>query len=139
MMDERLWFRMVVCFLPPLIIVKLVGYSDNVSILNKTSTAVLLMGVALYVFWGRLRGLSSQAEVDVEHEAGGTEHVDEASMSFEPPGASQFAMMAELRTLCQEPERESDRLIAMEFAVNPQISYAEATRSALARKSILEK
>lgn len=139
MMDERLWFRMIVCFLPPLIIVKLAGYSDNVSLLNRTSTAVLLTGVALYVFWGRLRGWTAQEENDAEQEAGVSEYPVVSDVPTEQPGGIQLAMLAELRGLCQELERESEKLIAIELAVSPEISYSEATRRAIARKSILAK
>lgn len=139
MMDERLWFRMIVCFLPPLIIVKLAGYSDNVSLLNRTSTAVLLTGVALYVFWGRLRGWTAQEENDAEQEAGVSEYTAVSDVPTEQPGGIQLAMLAELRGLCQELERESEKLIAIELAVSPKISYSEATRRAIARKSILAK
>jgi hypothetical protein len=140
MMDECLWFRMIVCFLPSLVIVKLVGYSGDDSFLNKTSTAVLLIGVAVYVFWGRLRGWSAPADAEEVQEAAASEcTIGAVAAGDDVPGGQQLDMLAELRGLCQESERESDRLIAMEVAVNPQLSYAEATRSAIARKRILEK
>jgi hypothetical protein len=139
MMDERLWFRMVVCFLPPLIIVKLASYSDNVSLLNKTSTGVLVLGVALYVFWGRLRSWTAGEENDAGQDGGVSEYAGVVDVTEEQPGGIQLAMLAELRGLCQEPERESEKLIAIELAVNAKISYAEATRRAIARKSILAK
>jgi len=140
MMDDRLWFRMVVCFLPALVIVKLVGYIDGDSLANKVSTAVLLIGVALYVFWGRIRGWparesddSTQEEVasDVQHSA--------YAANADVPGHVLVEMLAELRGLCHDVESESDRLVAMEIMVNSELSYAEATRSAIARKLIFNK
>lgn len=140
MMDERLWFRMIVCFLPPLVIVKLVGYADDGSFMNKASTAVLLLGVTLYVFWGRLRGWSAPAgESEIQAVEEGDVSVSAADASADVSGQFQLEMLDELRALCQEAERESDRLIATELAVNPHLSYAEATRSAIARKRIFDK
>jgi len=140
MMDERLWFRMIVCFLPPLIIVKLSGYTDESAVLNKFSTGVLLLGVAVYVFWARLRGWSVPTTDDALQEteaSAATQLADE--FIVDQHGREQSEMLAELRGLCRETERESDRLIAMELAVNPQLSYAEATRNAITRKRITDK
>lgn len=138
MMDDHLWFRMLVCFLPPLIIVKLIGYFDNGLLLNKAPTAVLLIGVALYVFWERVRGLMTPGEDDAEQETATFELASAAGgIGNEPQGRFQLEMLAELRGLCQETERESERLIAVEVTINPQISYLEATRSAIARKRLL--
>lgn len=141
MMDERLWFRMVVCFLPPLVLVKLIGYADDESFLNKASTAILLIFVALYVFWPKLRGWSRPAEEGDAIDEGLDEGIESitGTSADRVDAHDQVGMLAELRALCQEPERESDRLIAMEVAVNPHLSYAEATRSAIARKRMLVK
>lgn len=141
MMDERLWFRMIVCFMPPLVIVKLVGYAGEDSLLNKVSTGVLLIGVAAYIFWGRLRSWTKPAEVDdfeddvQANDAGERTVVSGADVS----GQQQLEMLSELRGLCREVQGESVELIALELAVNPQLSFAEATRSAIARRRILEK
>jgi hypothetical protein len=140
MMDERLWFRMIVCFLPPLVFVKLSGYADEGAFLGKASTAVLLLGVALYIFWPRLRGWGAPVDED---DAGDMEAEDiapaAAGGSVNVSGRVQVELLTELRGLCQESDRDSDRLIAMEIAVNPQLSYADATRSAINRKRILSK
>jgi hypothetical protein len=140
MMDERLWFRMVVCFLPTLVIVKLVGYIDGGSLVNKVSTGVLLIGVALYVFWGRIRGWSG-AENDDASQDNAASDVELAAdtANADVPGHVQVEMLAELRSLCHEVESESYRLIAVEIAVNQKLSYAEATQSAIARKRIVDK
>lgn len=140
MMDERLWFRMIVCFLPALVIVKLVGYIDGGSLANKASTGVLLVGVALYVFWGRLREWSTPVDDDtLQAENASSFDLPSAEANADLPGHVQLELLEDLRALCLEAERESDRLIAVELAVNPRLSYAEATRSAIARKRIFEK
>jgi hypothetical protein len=140
MMEERLWFRMIVCFLPPLVFVKLAGYADEGAFLGKAATAVLLLGVAMYVFWPRLRGWATPVDED---DAQDMEAEDIAPIaagdSGNVSGRVQVDLLTELRGLCQESDRDSDRLIAMEIAVNPQLSYAEATRSAINRKRILAK
>jgi hypothetical protein len=140
MMDDRLWFRMVVCFLPALVIVKLVGYIDGGSLVNKVSTGVLLIGVALYVFWGRIRGWSAPESEDASHDEGASDvQLSAHAASADVPGQVQVEMLVELRALCHEVESESDRLVATEIAVNPKLSYAEATQSAIARKRIFGK
>lgn len=140
MMDDRLWFRMVVCFLPALVIVKLVGYIDGGSLVNKVSTGVLLIGVALYVFWGRIRDWSTPESNDAYQDEGANDgQLSYYEASADVPGHVQVEMLVELRALCHEVESESDRLIAVEIAVNPKLSYAEATRSAIARKRISDK
>lgn len=137
-MDERLWFRMIVCMLPGLVAAKLSGSSVDGSLLNNMGTAVLVIGVALYAFWGRLRGLSKGDEAYVEpDDAAEHEIASQASrVGGGMSGKEQLLVLAELRTLCQEADRESDRLIALEIAVNPNFSFADATKSALARRRI---
>lgn len=136
MMDERLWFRMIVCMLPGLVAAKLFGVSGDSSFLTNIGTAVLVVGVALYAFWGRIRGLSNVDEADVELEGNAEEarEILTSDKQWSVSGKEQLDILAELRTLCQEVDRESDRLIAQEIAVNPRLSFAEATKSALARR-----
>lgn len=138
-MDERLWFRMVVCFLPGLVLVKLAGYGSDGSFANIVAGAVLVLGVSLYIFWGRIRGFAAQGEVGNGLAAEEVNNGDTAVERTNPDvsGREQLDMLTELRGFCQEGERESDRLIATELAVNPQLSFSEATRSALARRKIL--
>lgn len=140
-MDEQLWFRMLVCFLPPLVIVKLIGYLDEDLFLNKASTAVLLFFVGLYVAWPRLRALWPQAAVSDENEGcpGSAIPTPADGLTIDVPGSDQLAMLSELRFLCNEGDSESLRLIAVELAVNPMISFEHATRSAIARKKMASK
>ena len=139
MMDERLWFRMIVCMLPGLVAAKLVGFSDSGSFLSNIGTAVLIIGIALYAFWARIRGFSNVADAEVEHEDDTQTNEVFPNGRADVSGQEQFDMLAEMRALCQEADRESDRLIALELAVNPNLSFAEATRSALERRRILGK
>lgn len=138
MMDERLWFRMIVCMLPGLVAAKLVSAADDSSFVNNVATAVLVIGVLVYVLWGRIRGISNREETDVEQQDAASDvHEHAAPHAAESLSArEQLAILSELRALCQEAERESDRLIAIEIAVNPSLSFAEATRNAAARRRI---
>jgi hypothetical protein len=138
MMDERLWFRMIVCFLPGLVLLKLFGYSADGSLAGMLTAAVLIIGVAIYLLWGRIRGISpgGEGEDGVEEERVESDALAVRSTP-EVSGLEQIAVLTELRSLCGEAERESDRLIAMEIQVNPKMSFSEAAQSALARRRIL--
>jgi hypothetical protein len=140
-MDERLWFRMVVCFLPGLVAGKLATSAAPGTGTSALAGALLVIGVSIYAFWNRIRGMSAPPEDDeLEQEAAGE---DGAAVPMGTravkSGREQLAMLAELRALCGEEERESDRLIAVEVAVSPDISFAQATKSALARRTIVGK
>lgn len=138
MMDERLWFRMIVCFLPGLVLLKLFGYSADGSLAGMLTAAVLIIGVAIYLLWGRIRSISPEGEDEDGVEEESLES-DELAVRSAPEvsGVEQLAVLTELRSLCGEAERESDRLIAMEIQVNPQMSFPQAVQSALARRRIL--
>jgi len=141
MMDERLWFRMVVCFLPGLVLLKLAGYRPEGSFANTVSAVVLILGISLYACWGRIRGFAAQGNEDTSLAEDEVNSRDTPVERTDPDVSSseQIDMLAQLRGLCQEGERESDRLIATEIAVNPQLSFFEATKGALARRKILGK
>lgn len=102
------------------------------------TAAVLIIGVAIYLLWGRIRGISSagEGEEENEEESLGSDTLAVRSAP-EVSGLEQLAVLRELRSLCGEAERESDRLIAMEIQVNPKMSFSEAAQSALARRRIL--
>lgn len=138
MMDERLWFRMTVCFLPGLVLLKLFGYSADGSLAGMLAAAVLIIGVAIYMLWGRIRGISLEGEGEdgVKEESAKSDALAVRSAP-EVSGLEQLAVLTELRSLCNEAERESDRLIAMEIQVNPELSFSEAAQIALARRRIL--
>lgn len=138
-MDDRQWFRMVVCFLPGLIFVKLSAYFADHSMMNWVATFLLLAGVAVYLAWGSIRRIFSpddDADTDLLDYAGGESGMPGEAMSAELPGREQLLLLAELRAICEDEERESDRLIAKEIAVNPKLTFSEATRSALERRRI---
>ena len=135
MMDERQWFRMIVCFTPGLIVTKLSGYQSSESLLSTVGTVLLVAGVSLYFFWARIRAQPSAEEVEVEAEAPAVEEARVAPADY-VSGPEQMSILSELRSLCGELERESDRLIAIEIQLNPNLSFSDAARTALARRKI---
>lgn len=138
MMDERQWFRMIVCFTPGLIVTKLSGYQSSESLLSTVGMVLLVAGVSLYFFWGRIRAQPSAEEVEGESdntEAPAFEEAWAAPVAY-GSGPEQMSILSELRSLCGEQERESDRLIAIEIQLNPNLSFADAVRTALARRKI---
>lgn len=135
LLDERHWLRMIACFLPGLVAGKLAGYFPDSSVFAGASTVLLVLGVAVYLCWFRLRPKQEE-----ESESENEEDVQAvAPRNDGASGAEVLETLAALRAKCGEPERESDRLIAIELSVNPQQSFAEAARSALARRLILSK
>jgi ABC-type nickel/cobalt efflux system permease component RcnA len=136
LMDERPWLRMLVCFTPGLVIGKLAAYQPAGSVLSIVSTVLLIIGVGLYLAWGRLRAKLAPGDVSDDEVVAELDDVPVAAAAAQASASEQLHSLAELRALCGEAERESDRLISLELKVNPQLSFAEATRSALARKKL---
>jgi hypothetical protein len=139
-MDERQWFRMVVCFLPGLVAGKLATSAAPGTGASALAGALLVIGVSIYAFWNRIRAMSAPAVDDeLDQEAAGGDGVSAVPLAARAVESSreQLAMLSELRALCGEEERESDRLIAVEVAVSPDISFAQAIRNALARRTIV--
>lgn len=140
MMDERQWFRMLICFLPGLILGKLAGSQEPGSFLSVVASVILVGGVVSFVMWNRLRAKFQPEQADETEEEVGTS-IESAPAAYQNvvPGTFQLADLAELRAMCNEQEPESMQLIAMELMVNPQLTFAEATKAALSRRKILGK
>lgn len=140
-MDESQWFRMVVCFLPGLVFVKLAGNSTDGSLLSWVSTVLMLTGFSIYLSWGKIRSL---IRPEVGDENGLEEQQDMESSSSaaythaDVTGKEQLDMIVALQMLCGEEMQESLRLISIEIAVNPRLSFSDATSSALERRKISE-
>jgi hypothetical protein len=140
-MDQRQWFRMLVCFLPGLVLGKLAGTQDAGSFLSLIASAILVVGIVTFVMWNRVRA-RFQPEPDADTDAAMEAVVEDAPAALAPtevPGEALLADLAELRALCGEQEPESIRLIATELMVNPGTSFAVATRAALSRRRVLGK
>lgn len=137
-MDEKLWLRMLVCFLPGLVVGKLAGQFPG-AVLGVTGTVLLVVGVAIFTMWNRLRKLGSDENDEVVE---GEEDVVEAK-----PGAR--AAAAESRSSADTANAMGELLklfggngelmveaIKTESLVNPALSYGEAVELALRRKRL---
>lgn len=138
-MDELQWFRMVVCFLPGLVFVKLAANSADGSIISWVSTAMLLVGFAIYLSWRKIRVLMMpdiEDEIESENQQDLASPPSAAYTHSDVSGQEQLDMIVQLQKLCGEEMQESLRLISIEIAVNPRLPFSEATSSALARREI---
>jgi nucleotide-binding universal stress UspA family protein len=99
-MDEKIWLRMLVCFLPGLAIGKLAGQHPS-AILGVLGTVLLIVGVGAFLMWARLRGvLVDEEEHEDEDVAGQAEAVIPALYAAEPrSGAETAKLMTELLEL----------------------------------------
>lgn len=140
-MDDVQWFRMIICFLPGLVIVKLFGSVGNTTVGNWISTVFLVGGVALYVLWGPIRRVVDRQDHSLEEDDGVMVGAEPAFATtrdaIEQATSYQLQMLEELRVLCVEEESRSAKLIAFEISANPQLSYAEATQVALRRYKLV--
>lgn len=133
-MDEKFWFRMIVCFLPGLVFIKLASYSPPGSILGLASTVLLLIGVTLYAIWSRLRGVITRGQ---EGDIDDASSVSSESYQVDDSSPQEvLAILKDLRALCGEGESESLKLVETELAVDPNLSLRSAIRSALVRRRI---
>ena len=141
MMDERPWFRMIVCFLPGLILGKLGGYTNANSVFSLFATLILVAGVALYAFWGRLRKVAIDQEVEDEvvHDDQPDVSTSVAAQISDVAAQDVLTLLSQLRALCHEAARESDKLIETEIAVNPRLTFSQAVHAAITRRNILSK
>lgn len=138
-MDEKLWLRMLVLFLPGLVLGKLAGQFPGV-VLGVVGTASLIVGVAAFLMWPRLRLLLlGQEEIDEEVED--TALLDGSQVSVpanvEPrAGMETSKLMAELLQLFGGSGAQMIDAIQMELDVNSRLSYAEAVEMAHRRKQL---
>lgn len=134
LVDQHMWLRMIVCFLPGLVIGKLANGSGAGSALGGASTVLLAVGVAVFLLWPRIR---AKFAGDDELDEGDAIIKDVGEPTLDPAaGRETLQLLAELRALCGEEERESDRLVALEVAMNPDLTLAEATQAAIGRKRL---
>lgn len=133
-MDEHSWFRMIICFLPGLVFVKLAADAAPGTVLSSVSSALLIAGIALYAFWGWLRSIAMRGDddgINVEALQDAPPYVESGNAGM--TATDQLAVLKNLRTLCGEGESKSLELVDIELAVNPQLTLPEALRTALAR------
>lgn len=134
-MDQRKWFRMLVCFVPGLVLGKLSNYVQDSPEMNIAASVVLVVGGAIFYFWDRIRGIdeSETDEVDAE-----PEHVVLAIPdAADRTSAVDHAVMLEfLSEHCFEPTPKALKLVKTEIEVDPTITYGQAVERAYRRMKI---
>lgn len=134
-MDRLQWLRMLVCFMPGLVLMKLASYQSGVPAANIFSTAVLVVGGAAFALWPRLRGLSRARDLAAEDV--GNELDQTTSESLDQSGQEHAKMVSALFDLCGEQKSEAMLLVETEIAVDPKLTYGEAIERALQRRLYL--
>lgn len=136
-MDEKLWLRMLVCFLPGLVVGKLAGQFPG-AVLGVTGTLLLVIGVAIFTMWGRLRKLGVLEEdevVEADTDAVATQ-VPQAAAVGSRSSADTAKAMGELLKLFGGNGELMVNAIETESLVNPSLTYDEAVELALRRKRL---
>lgn len=132
-MDEKLWLRMAVCFIPGLIIGKLAGIFPGV-VLGTLGTILLVAGVGIFLAWSRLRSLATGEQEEAEEDAAG-EKVESALPPAEQRPAEEYAkLMTELIDAFDGSGTEAVDAVHTEIFINPRLTYVEAIELAHRRK-----
>ncbi len=134
-MDRLQWLRMLVCFMPGLVLMKLATYQSGVPSVNIFATGVLIIGGAAFALWPRLRGLRRADDLVAEDD--GSELVQTTSALLEQSGQEHAKMVSALFDLCDEAKSQAMLLIETEIAVDPKLTYGEAIERALQRRLYL--
>jgi hypothetical protein len=132
-MDRLQWLRMLVCFMPGLVLMKLATYQSGVPAVNIFATGVLIVGGAAFALWPRLRGLRRADDVIAEDDGG--ELVQ--TISLDQSGQEHAKMVSALFDLCDEQKSQAMLLVESEIAVDPKLTYGEAIERALQRRLYL--
>lgn len=136
-MDEKLWLRMLVCFLPGLVVGKLAGQYPG-AVLGVTGTLLLVIGVAIFTMWARLRklGVDEEDEVAEGDDDVAAKPADQVASAESRSSADTAKAMGELLKLFGGNGESMVNAIETELLVNPALSYGEAVELALRRKRL---
>ena len=126
-MDEKNWLRMLVCFMPGLIISKIAGQYPNM-VTGVLGIGSLAGGVGIFLAWNRIRGI--QADADGEDE----EEEDLVAATTVRTGAETARLITELVASCSGSATEALKLIETELLVTPGLTYDDAVEMAFRRK-----
>lgn len=119
LMNTKNWFRMLVCFMPGIILGKLAasfGASQGVTLV---STLLLVFGLVVYAAWNIIRNKFDAIKDD---KATGSESMTESINVNE----SVSDKMSELVALCGGNEQFANNLILVECKLNPDLTYSAA-------------
>lgn len=134
-MDEKLWVRTLVCFLPGIILGKLAGQFPG-AVLGVIGNATLILGVAAFTMWSRLRKIGVE---DVDEDEGDDLVNAEAVAPYAAEvrsSAETAKLMSELLELFGGSGAAMVDAIHTELLVNPGLSYAQAVGLAHRRKRL---
>lgn len=134
-MDRLQWLRMLVCFMPGMVLMKLASYQSGVPAANIFATGVLIVGGAAFALWPRLRGLRRADDLAAEDD--GSDLMQTTSASFDQSGQEHAKMVSAFFDLCEEQKSQAMLLIETEIAVDPKLTYGEAIERALQRRLYL--
>lgn len=135
-MDDRLWLRMMVCFIPGLVAGKLAGLFPGV-VLGMLGMILLVAGVGIFLAWSRLRGLATTEDEEEADDA--KELVNTRAplpVADQRPAAEYAKLMTELLNAFGGSSAEAVDAVHTEIMVNPKLSYGEAIELAHRRKRI---
>lgn len=135
-MDEKLWLRMIVCFIPGLVVGKLAGLLPGV-VLGLVGTILLIVGVGTFLAWSRLRSLGTTDEDEVVEEVARPEStVTPLPVADQRPASEYAKLMTELLDSFGGSGTEAVDAVHTEIMVNPKLSYVEAIELAHRRNRI---
>lgn len=135
-MDDKLWLRMVVCFIPGLVVGKLAGLFPGV-VLGVLGTVLLVAGVGIFLAWPRLRVLATTGDDDEADEAQeAANQRPSLSVAEQRPAAEYAKLMTELLDSFGGSSAEAVDAVHTEIMVNPKLTYVEAIELAHRRKRI---
>lgn len=135
-MDEKIWMRMAVCFIPGLVVGKLAGLYPS-GILGVLGTVLLVAGVGTFLAWPRLRALATteeDEEADEDTEAANLR--PSLPMAEQRPAAEYAKLMTELLDSFGGSSAEAVDVVHTEIMVNPTLTYGAAIELAHRRKRI---
>lgn len=136
-MDNKHWLRLLVCLMPGLIMSKVASYEFAPVGLQIGASLVLLLGIAGYAFWGRIRNASADDESNSLDEATNEEYVESPHRSNLAPGRS-LDQLKELHAACAGDFEEVLQLLRSEVALHPEQSLTAVIAEAHHRRTFLK-
>lgn len=128
LMNTKNWFRMLVCFMPGIILGKLatsLGASKGITL---ACSVLLLFGLVIYAGWSLIRK---------KFDAVNNDKPGDSESTAADEGASSSEKLTEIIALCGGNEQLANNLILVECKLNPDLSYSAALD--IARRRILLK
>jgi hypothetical protein len=124
-MDSKTWYRMLVCFLPGLVMAKVASTVGRGGIVSIVATVLMVCGVGTFLAWPRVR----------QHFL--TEHDElvsnEGNISLGPDNAAYLIVLRELAGVSNNDATTLIDLLAVELRLDPGIHLEAAIERAASR------